>query len=253
MKTDEVEEYKFTSTYRREILFFLLVSLLSLLFISWSKWVSQIPLDVPISLLPAAEVEENITVRLSEGYGAELCFVRKGLSQEESDKLRELVGNSYTNSSGSQVRTGVVIPISISLYDREGKKLLRSGVTSSIGIDSWGSDCFYRRINNFSISEKGNYKIKIKILKDIKEFEGVKVRVVLHGNPKLCSSLVCGLLFWGSVFNTLILWPLVFVSLSFLIVAWVFWMIGYKEGIFWSKLPARIFDFLYVRILPRRK
>jgi hypothetical protein len=171
----------------------------------WSRWVSTDPLNSAISLLPPGAIEENIDVKLPEGYSLHLMFTRNGIPFE---RLRSTIGAMGVCKIGEQCPKGVPVPIRWSLKSIETGELASSGEVESIDSSGWSAAHVYRNLGTVKV-QPGRYAFRAEVLRPVPELANMRTQIAIQLKPKATTTWQMGLVWWGAIGQYLLAWPLV--------------------------------------------
>jgi hypothetical protein len=175
------------------------------LFPAWAQWVSTNPLNTAISLSPPGTVEEKIDVKLRESYSLHLMFERNGIPFE---RLRNTVGAMGACKVGEQCPKGVPVPIRWSLKRIETGNVASSGEVDSIGSNGWSGAHVYRNLATIKVAP-GRYAFRAEVLRPVHELADMRTHIAIELKPKAATTWQMGLVWWGTIGQYLLAWPLI--------------------------------------------
>jgi Domain of unknown function (DUF5625) len=170
----------------------------------WSRWVISDPLNAIISLSPQGTVEKNIHIILPENYSLHLMFERKGIPFEQ---LKSSIGAMGVCKIGEQCSKGVPVPIRWSIRNIETGAISSSGEVESIDSSGWSADHVYRHLGFIKV-QPGNYTFKAEVLRPVPKLAQMRTYIAIQLQPKASTTWQIGLVFWGSIGQYLLAWPI---------------------------------------------
>jgi hypothetical protein len=177
-------------------------------FNNWSEWVTEKPLDMPITLTQASKIEKIIEIRMQEKY--EICFIFERYGQPV-EKMRTLIGAMGVCVKGPCPK-GIPVPVKWSLSELNSEKELLVSQVNTIDSNGWGSDEVDRHIDYLHV-KPGRYLFKLEVIQSVPELESIKSRLTIKIRPKDTVSWQSGLVWWGMIFTFLVAWPVLIFSL----------------------------------------
>ncbi|MBB1073697.1 hypothetical protein HUU62_04640 [Rhodoferax sp. 4810] len=170
----------------------------------WSSWITENPLDEPISLDPPGQIIKEIETRIPENFDFDLVFSRQGQAFEE---VKRLVGDMGVCVPPSRCSKGVAVPISWSLTSLETSRIVSSGNVMTIDSHGWSGADVFRSISKIHVPT-GRYLFRADILKSVPELSHIKTRLQISIGGKSASTWQMGLVWWGALGQVLVAWPL---------------------------------------------
>lgn len=169
----------------------------------WSRWVTASPLDMPISLAPAGQVEQPVTIVIPEHYALTLVFERGSVPFEELDTL---LGSMRPPKIGEKLTSGIRVPIRWSLTSSEKGNVIASGEVDSSGSTGWSAAEVDRHLGNVQ-APPGAYIFRANVLRPVPELAYIRTRIAIQLRPKSSSTWQIGLVWWGSLGTYIVAWP----------------------------------------------
>lgn len=201
----------FFSKHRKLIALLILIVLWLSIFPIWMRWVTENPLDEPISLAPRGVLQKEVRVVIPENYELNFVFERAGIS---FDQLKVLLGDAvYRN--GKIIPSGIRVPIRWSLRSASGGEVVASGEIDSFGLMAWGGSTVDRSVGHVRV-DPGRYIFNAEILRDVQELAHIKTRISMRLTPKAGSTWQIGLVWWGQVANLVLIRPAAAIIVLFL-------------------------------------
>ena len=181
-----------------------------LLFWSWSSWITQELVDVPLTLDHPVVVTQEIYVPAQQSY--ELSFIFSRHPQGNEDLRAFLDGEGYLEGKWSA--GGAPIPVRWSLTNTKSGHLAASGATNASHASGWSDTLVWRHAAYIKVSP-GHYRFQARILRAVPELRnaGPRLRLALPAG-KSAGTWQLGFVFWGKIISTLIALPLQVVLLA---------------------------------------
>lgn len=172
-------------------------------FQAWSRWITAVPLDEPISLVRGSTVAREIPIPVTDRYFLELMFER---AEVPFKGLRRLVGDAGLDKEGKPSSPGVRVPVKWSLVPIGKQDAISGGEVDSFGLHSSSETHVGRTIDRVHLPS-GRYIFHAEVSKDVPELSHLNTRIALRLHPKLSSSRQFALVFFGSMFNYFLVAP----------------------------------------------
>lgn len=170
----------------------------------WSSWITENPLDEPISLEPPGQITKEIEIRIPENFDFDLVFSRQGQAFED---LKRLVGDMGVCVRPTACSKGVAVPMSWSLTSLETSRVVSSGNAMTRDSHSWSGADVGRSISRIQVPT-GRYLFRATVLKPVPELSHIKTRLQISIRGKSSSTWQMGLVWWGALGQVLVAWPL---------------------------------------------
>lgn len=173
-----------------------------IIFPTWVDWVTTYPLDIPISLVSAVQVEADVLVRAPENHNLEFRFDRT----IAFDELSTSIGAMGLCKAVSQCSKGVPVLLRWSLTNQDSSKTYAGGDVETKDSHGWSQAHVYRFISAVRVPA-GNYKFKAQVLRPAPELAKLPARIILRVPPKSASTWQFGLVWWGTLAQFIIFLP----------------------------------------------
>ncbi len=178
-----------------------------------SDWLTEPPLDAPITLAPASSLTRTITIHSPETFGISLIFKRQG---HPFGELKRLIGSMGLCPPPEVCSQGIPVTMTWSLTDPVTQQTIAAGTTRTLDSQGWAADEVQRRVGRF-YATPGHYRFHARILSPTPELARFQTNLRIAIPPKGPYSTLLGLVWLAILGQVLIAYPLGAVTLYFVL------------------------------------